>query len=290
MLWGFPSRSHPFHYVTDRRGFRNEKDRTGADIYLLGDSILVAAALPFGETVCGRLESSTGLEVVNIALIGISLQEARDLLMKSKVPIENRLVLQCVFEGNDLLDSATYRREGEGSVETQSRSLIEHLVVALQRMTDSRKLRASRLIATYDGNDALFLWDRRSFAGLEAEWKPVTDTLAEVRQYVEQKGGTYAIVFVPSKIRVLGRFCTWPANSTAYESHIGPMRDWLLEWCAETRTPLVDATPAMVEVAKGGRSPWFLGDTHPNGDGHAAMTTVILESEILGDWRNRTGR
>ena len=293
MLWGLPSRSHPFHYKTDRRGFRNQVDREAGDIYLVGDSILVAAAVPFPETVCGRLEAATGLAAINIALIAISPQEERDLLLEAEVPLDGRLVLQFVFEGNDLMDSAAYRRGRSSSRPPSSfatRSLVHNLIVATQRATDRRVQRKGRLVASYEGQDVLFLWDKRSFSGLEGEWAAVAEALSETREYVHANGGTYGIVFVPAKLRVLGRFCKWPEDSRGYEAHLSPMRDLLLRWCKDTGTSVVDATPDLVAAASAGEIPWLFGDTHPSGVGHEAMLRAILKADFVRAWQRRFRR
>jgi hypothetical protein len=286
--WGLPARSFPYEYRTDRRGFRNAHDREAADVYLLGDSILVAAAVPFDETVCGRIEASTGLATANVALIAISLQEERDLLMAANVPLDGRLVLQFVFEGNDVLDSSAYRAAGRANAHRPptSNSFLRNLAVALQRWTDGRRRRPSRLIAEFHGEEALFFWDRRSFARLDEEWPHITQALEQTRDHVLARGGTYGVVYVPAKIRVLGPHCRWPTPNE-HLPHLNPLRDRLLRWLAQEGIPALDVTAPLEALAAAGRSPFFLGDTHPNADGHEAMARAIVESEAFRAWRDR---
>jgi hypothetical protein len=47
-----------FAYKSDRNGFRNVIDRDAADIYLLGESILVAGLVPFDKIITSRLEKA----------------------------------------------------------------------------------------------------------------------------------------------------------------------------------------------------------------------------------------
>ena len=108
--WGIDSQPISFHFKTDHRGFRNAQDRGAADIYLLGDSMLVAGLVPFEKTVTDRLESESGRSIMSISLIGLSVQDERDLLIEVNPPPEERLVIHFAFEGNDPLDSRTYRK------------------------------------------------------------------------------------------------------------------------------------------------------------------------------------
>ena len=104
-----PTEPIEFHYVTDRHGFRNGNDRSEADIYLVGDSILVAGLLPFDETIAALVEKDLKLRTMNVAIAGLAVQEERDLFKAAKLPLQNHLVLHFVYEGNDLQDSARYR-------------------------------------------------------------------------------------------------------------------------------------------------------------------------------------
>ncbi len=85
--WGLPSDPIRLRYRTDRYGFRNEIDRAAADIYLLGDSILVAALVPFAETITARLEAAIGRSVMQVALIGVVPQEAHQFFRDAGVEV-----------------------------------------------------------------------------------------------------------------------------------------------------------------------------------------------------------
>lgn len=295
--WSLPSEQFDFHYQTDRRGYRNAHDRDGADVYLLGDSILVAAAVAFEDTVTGRLASALNASTANIALIGVSVQKERDMLKDADVPLANRLVLHFIFEGNDITDSAQYRSEQQaddegaesrsGAGTFRSRSLLNRLLVAGQRLTDGRKYRPSRLIGQFQGRDMLFGWDRKSFEAFDEEWPYVTEAIQDTRDYVRAEGGQYVLVFVPAKVRAVGPYCDWPNGSDEYRAHLNPMRHQLLKWSAEHEIPLIDLTVALQKVAASGTSPWFYGDTHPNTVGHQAMAATIAAAPAVAKWVTR---
>jgi hypothetical protein len=176
-LWGLGGESVPFHYRTDRRGLRNEPDRAAADVYCLGDSFLVAGLLPWAATIAARLETALGRPVMNLALVGLGPQEQLDLLRQVDVPLRDRLVLQLVFEGNDLVDSARYRSAAR-RVPLGERSFARALTIWLQRLTQPTPSEAWRKMGRFRGEAFFFLWDEFSFRGLEGEIEPVLETLA----------------------------------------------------------------------------------------------------------------
>ena len=175
-----PARS----YRTNGHGFRNAIDRASADVYLLGDSILVAGFVPEDETLTSRLERRIGRSVMNISLVGLGVQEERDLMRRELLPLENRVVIQCVFEGNDLLDSARYRRNQSGSATAVSplkRTLTNSALVALQRLSDRVYRRRRQNARTGWLGDELysFMWTERSFRGFESELERVSGLLGD---------------------------------------------------------------------------------------------------------------
>jgi hypothetical protein len=111
--WGLLSQPVPFHFKTDRRGFRNRHDRARADLYLLGDSIIVAGLISIEKTVTARLERLLGRSAMSVALNGVSPQEEIELFREADLAVENSLVLHFLFEGNDLLDSASHRKRSQ---------------------------------------------------------------------------------------------------------------------------------------------------------------------------------
>ena len=291
--WGFPTDPVRFHYKTDRRGYRNEFDRAAAGIYLLGDSILVAGLLPFEETIAGLLESDLNCTAMNIALSGIGPQEERDLLMKADLPVRKRLVLQFVFEGNDLLDSSAYRQRNKSDPRARGKSIVQktlafNLLIWLQRASNPSPLPWQRRIGHIDGTDYLFAWLVGSFEGYEREFGHIRAALTDVRNYVTAAGGTYAVVFIPAKIRVLGPLCSWPRDSTlsGYEKHLNPLREALLNWCRSESIAVLDITEALSASARAGNVPWFAGDTHPNASGHRVAADAIRDWGLVQQWRN----
>ena len=279
--WGIPSDPISFRYRTDRRGYRNDIDRSDADIYLLGDSVLVAALVPFPETVTARLEKALRRRVMQIALIGKSPQEEHQFFRDARLEIRGRLVIQFIFEGNDLLDSKSFRERGAAGAASAptrgERTLSHQLVLALQRLTQPVVGIAALRTCAIGGQMYTFLWARESFAGLEDETTVVSDALLRFAAEVRDAGGEFAAVFVPSKLRVLGPFCRFPAGSDLSDlaAHLGPLRNHLRAWSERNKIALLDLTEPLQDATRAGRVPWFWGDTHWNAEGHAVAAEMI---------------
>lgn len=294
--WGFTSPPIPFHFRTDRHGFRNEPDRESADVYLLGDSFLVAGLLPHEKILSAALEGRLSRPVMNVALIGLSPQAERDLLLASGVPLDGRLVLQFVFEGNDLLDSAAYRGlrkpEEEKEPAMLERTLLNSLVVRLQLLTQPHPAYAARRTGRIGDREYRFGWIRSSFDGWEGEMQPIADVLAELAANVRGAGGTYAVVLIPSKLRVLGPYCTWPEGSelSDYARHCSPLPEFLRTWSGRSGIPFLDLTPALSAAVREKTVPWFEGDTHWNEIGHRVAAEAIAAWPIVEEWARTAPR
>ena len=287
--YGLPTEPIDYHYVTDRRGYRNPQDLAAAELYLVGDSILVAGLLPIEQTVTSRLAASLGVPTMNVALIGLSPQAERDRFLAAQLPLEHRLVLQFVFEGNDLLDSAGYRRPEQQRPSLLESTLCHGLAVWIQRRTDGRRLAEERQFGQIGTEKYWFYWTERAFRGVEDEFPYICDALVDMRQNVESARGQYAVVYVPAKIRVLGPSCSWPVDSsiTDYRMLLSPLREWLTTWCREQGIALLDLSDPLGDSAARGEIPWFPADTHPNAVGHHVMADAISAWDVVRTWHSR---
>ena len=298
--WGIDTPPIPFRFRTDSNGFRNEPDRKETDVVCLGDSFLVDGLVPHAGLVSARLEALLGRTVMCIALVGIGPQEEAELLHETRPALDGRLLLHFVFEGNDLLDSAGYyalkaagtpwtstKGTGEAAALPRSqRTLLNQLVLRLQKITDPEPAFLRHKRGRIGGQVYYFSWLRQSFQGLEGEVPRILETLGEVRRSVEAAGGRYAVVLIPSKIRVLGPLCTFePGSEIAdWPSQCGPLPAALSAWCAASSVPLVDLTEPLRASAEKGAIPWFPTDTHWNEIGHDVAARAIAASEPVRGW------
>jgi hypothetical protein len=288
--WGYPSEPMSFHFKTDRRGFRNHIDRASADVYLVGDSILVAALVPAESMMATRLEDRFQRPVMNVALVGLSLEEERDIFLEADFPLEDKLVLQFVFEGNDLGDSIEYGQMDSGW--SLDDSFVRRAMKAVQQLTQLRNPGGAKRTGEIEGQKFLFACiyglNNLEVAAAPEDMKRLSDTLVQMNDFVVNAGGTYGVVYVPSKLRVLGPLCEWPENSNLveYEELLNPLRDFLSSWSRENGIDFLDPTDALIESAADGDIPWFWGDTHPNVIGHKVMADAVANWNVVNQWND----
>ncbi len=280
--WGMTSEPIEFHFRTDKAGYRNSQDRESADVYIVGDSIVLGPLVSNEETVSQQLESMINKRVMQVALIDKAPQEMQRKFAGLNLPLDDSVVLQFVFEGNDLLDSATKERpasEDNGAQNfTKYRSLLNRLLVLLQKITQPVAGEAALKSCDVDNQFVAFGWTQSSYLGLEDEIERITDSLDSFAEKIRGSGGSFAVVFVPAKIRVLGPLCDFPQKSliSDYAQQYGELRERMLSWSQQTGIPVIDLTKPLGEVA-GMDLPWFYGDTHWNVLGHRIAAERIAE-------------
>jgi hypothetical protein len=127
------------------------------------------------------------------------------------------------------------------------------------------------------GERYTFFWTAASFRDLDEEIQHILASLGATRRSVEEQGGTYGVVLIPEKIRVLGPLCQWPDGSELadYRQHTGPLLGQVVQWAAREGVQVLDLTPALERSAQSGRIPWFATDTHWNALGNAVAAEEV---------------
>ncbi|MDP6057689.1 MAG: hypothetical protein QGH33_02300 [Pirellulaceae bacterium] len=290
--WGVPSEAITFHFKTDRYGFRNHVDRENADVYVVGDSIVVAGKLPFEQTVTSRLEQILGRPVMNLAKSASGPQEQREMFHSAGVPVRNRIVLHVLFEGNDLQDSAEYRYRIMGIPPARTladRSFTRNVFWLLARITHARFSRAHEYRGRVGDEDYFFFYCRERFIDTAPEFEHLRRTLEQFRTEIVAGGGTYAVVIIPTKLRTLGPICDWPQDSILSDDdeHLSPLRDLLHQWADETGVPICDVTDDLERSATQGDIPWFPIDSHLNATGHQVIADSVASSTPIREFLSR---
>ena len=291
--WGHPSPNIPFHFRTDARGFRNHVDNEVADVYCLGDSFLVGGLVAWEETLTARLADALQRPVSNLALNGLSPQEECELFRDAGLDANGKLVVQFLFEGNDLLDSAHFGAEDTSSERSfKDRSLTNNLILKLQDLTQPRDDFIALRSGTIAEETYLFRWTRKAFAGYEPEVHRITAHLSDFRDEVEAAGGRYAIVMIPSKLRILGPHAEFPEHSPLAdrEANCSPLPERIAEFCASESIPYLDLTDALAASAAAGEIPWFAGDTHWNSTGNRVAAEACLAWEPIRAWTKESSQ
>lgn len=285
-VWGIPSEPIAFQYRTDRRGFRNVPDRETAELYLIGDSVLVGALVPFEQTLVARLESMLQRPVLQAALINTAPQAMIEHFKKAGFDVRDRLVLQFLFEGNDLGDSAALQPERAARIAAivESKSFFDHVWRLLTTLSEPTLGVARSRSCAMAGRTYTFFWTAEHFAEYAAQGSVITRALEAFGAELQAQGARYAVVIVPTKLRVLGALCPqWPAGSELadWRRHLSPLRDQVLAWGRDRGVAVLDLTPSLEAAARAGTIPWFDADTHWNEHGHEVAARAIAEWDVV---------
>ncbi|UXX81711.1 alginate O-acetyltransferase AlgX-related protein [Roseovarius pelagicus] len=274
---GLPHDPIPFDFRADEYGFRNG-DELGGNFIFLGDSIILGAAVPVDETIAEVTEDILKEPVMQAALLGLSIQGQHDMLRASGLPLAGRTVVQFLFEGNDLLDSHAYRHQEDRSAheETGERSLGK---LVWEKLVTLSNPAARYYTCMIDGQNVAFLWTRRSFDGVEGEVAHIATAIRDFRAELRRQDANYALVFVPTKYRVLEAQCSYPHSSPIAnaDANLSSLPGELKQFTDDENVRFIDLTPPLMSAAQKGVLPWFWGDTHWNSTGHATAGKTIAE-------------
>lgn len=285
-LFGIPHDPIPFAYATDEYGFRNAAgEAAGAGIILLGDSIVLGAQVPRGQTIDSVVETATGRPAAQAALLGLSIQEQHDMLRGAGLPLEGKQIVQFLFEGNDLLDSRAFRRSGGTRQATDPAGTGDEAKAgggSFIKQLWGPLVRRSNPPARYAGceigdQEYLFLWTRKSFDGVRDEFDAIAEAILTFRDEVEEAGARYALVFVPTKYRVLQPSCAFPEGSLIAnpEEQLSDLPDAFATWARASGIAHLDLTGPLQQAAAEGTYSWFWGDTHWTAEGHAVAGRAV---------------
>lgn len=270
---GLPHEPIAFSFRTDRYGFRNPPGEEG-EIVMLGDSIVLGAAVPVEQTVAEIVQQALGVPVMQAALLGLSIQGEHDLILNSDLPLAGRTVVQFLFEGNDLLDSRSYRQRRDAAAPDGEVGGVG-APASLLRLVWSKLVRLSNPPADYHtckiGDQTVaFLWTRLAFAGVEDEFDRIARSVLDFRETLARRGADFVLVLVPTKYRVLEQQCEFPRDSALSRraENLSDLPDRIHRWSGENGVELIDLTAALQAGARAGTLPWFWGDTHWNAVGH----------------------
>ncbi len=291
---GVPAQPIAYDFKTDGFGLRNGKGKAQPEVYCLGDSILVAALVPLAEIVTERLSVSLKVPVLNVSCTGYAPQEALARLESIEPVLSQKVVLQFIFEGNDLPDSQRWRRThgAENQKPWRARGGTAHGRKSwpangmgawlLNHMHWPKAGYAKRRGGWFThGSEAEelvhFIYDAAQTRRFASELEPLGDLLVAARDHLLDMRARYAVVFVPSKVTALWSSCRFPQDSLLSDASVAEsgMAAALNARCQKEGIPFVDGTSALQAAAAAGELPYFACDTHLNGVGHRVMAGVV---------------
>ncbi len=280
-LYGVKTDPITFNIQTDGFGLRNPSGKHNPKILLLGDSQIYAGLVPIENTLTERIEAILKKTAMNVAEPGYGPEEELIRLETTEIDMKGCVVLQFIYEGNDLGDNKHWRQwlrrriKSEWPYSGLMKNLLSFLHSPKPNVSERRYGTLKSRVA--DASKIYFLYDGKSITEQISELEYVRTAILKARDTIEYEGGTYAIVFIPAKISVLHKFCIWPEGSDfkspdMWTSKFGAK---LSHICANEGIPFQDLTQFLERSMETGVLAYFPIDTHLNSEGHEIIASYL---------------
>jgi hypothetical protein len=300
VYWNLPvRRAEPMEFTTDKRGFRNLRDRDVADLVLLGDSYIEGAYVSDHETCAEVLEERSGLRVSNLGMAGFGTMQELEVLKRYAVPMNPRLVAWFFFEGNDLYNDAdfagtlpllrerrpyTTARWSWSWKEFRGRSFTRTAYRAVRRVLHPLAPNSVDTCGTFvDAHGVSHSMYYYSYGSLHYEdyerecFERTKAALREGQAVCKENGIALVLFYIPMKFRVYGDLCTYPSGSPCSEWEPWDLVRFFREFCEMESIPFVDLTPLMRQRAVAGELLYAPEDSHWSVAGQAFVAECIRE-------------
>ncbi len=226
-------RAHDVAYTTDAHGFRNSPDLKRSDLVFIGDSFVEAGNVPQESTFVQRCSEALGVPGANLGRGFYGPQQELIVLKRFAEAYQPKVVVWCVFEGNDLQDAVRYQefREEQARQPSWSESLstwlkqrqISQLWKAARRKLKARKKNYQytwELVGQFQPKDhppedVEFCYRYRPDAPTRyaSGMAALVDSLEEAAKWCEKRSVEFLVVFLPTKLRVMGPFTQFSDSS-----------------------------------------------------------------------------
>jgi len=295
------TRDFESHYKVDQNGFRNAggwPDET--EIVVVGDSLVFGYGVDADSAWPQLLSGYTGMDVLNLGLIGASPQQYRKIYETFARPLKPAVIVVGFFARNDFWDAekyATWEQSGIGGNYLEwrgfGRPTAEQYEDPLYRMLYALRKRSFVLALLKFGRDALS--GREAAAPTELTMADGSQLLLHGRDYnlktVLSEPGNETFELVVSELRQIrdaamddgSRLVVLlqPAKEEVYrESPDAPRSDAtaaLRDRLEQLGIEFIDAAPALQELAQNGESLYFPTDGHPNAAGYAIFAKLVAD-------------
>lgn len=287
--WGVPGEPVPYSFTTNAWGYRNPPELTDADVFCVGDSMVLAIAQPWPQTLPCYLQQAIGRKVGNVSLIDKAPQDLQRRFRALQLPLRGKLVLQFLCEENDLADSLHYEQAGLAqqplaqALIPARRSLTKQLLLTLQRWTQPQVAEAAWAQAQFAGQRHYFYYHAETTPARAAQAARIHAELLAFAQHIAANGGQFGVVLVPARLRVLAPLLQLPSDHPLARraKQNDPWPSELAQYCAQQQLPYRDGTLALRQLAQTGVSPFLPNDTHLSAAGLAALAEDLLAWEWL---------
>lgn len=285
----------------DAKGFCNPPEKaakTNVDVVVLGDSFVACTGVEAADASASSLEELSRLSTYNMGVAGVGLHEYVELLRRYGLPLEPRVVILNIYEGNDLRDAVRYqnflksgrdRRDSDAATENAlSKSYALSLLHAAQQwllrdqikwLFDSDRDINYRYTARSQGTviplnvtnqDRGEVRDARRLMNGEISLDLWTQPLAAFKDLAASNGFIGIVSYTPSMHTAYAHTAVFEDRNTG--EAVGAMstlqRDWLAKKAAELGLAYVDLTAAFQKAADEGPLTHFPANVHLTPYGH----------------------
>jgi hypothetical protein len=278
----------------DQNGFRNPRALDRADIAAIGDSFIEAGLVGDRDIVTSRLADAFGLQVANLGQGGYGPQQELIVLQRYALPLNPKLVIWFLFEGNDLLDVHRYEQlRADARNPTTSGSFLSRSATAnslrtlrwLLTPTPSADLpeavrRSCRLRRSQpsDAETIYFAYPGAALTERDLSALSLTQqTLVNAQRAARQAGAEFVLVLIPTKFRVYHELCEFPAGAYGHSWRPNDLPGRLAALAGAIGMPYLDLTIAFRAAAENGPLTYFPDDGHWNASGHAVAADAVVE-------------
>ena len=293
-------RRYDVDVTSDANGFRTTE--TQADVVLIGDSFVVARAVPATQLVSAHLARSLDTSVANLGVDGYGPQQELAVLQRHGLPMKPELVIWFFSGVSDLADARRFdefeRAKAAGQTLTPSfgdRSFLWNAWRAASFGTapvrENDSMLAARRSCYYPIRKApenewiYFGHDANPLVDVDAVHL-VTDAIKKARLQSELRGAGFLLAYVPAKYRVFADYCETGklTDLSGWEPDALPNELW--RWADTAGIEFVDLTPALRASVAQGHSPYLPDDRHWNETAQRIVTRALLPA-VHNQLRNR---
>jgi len=295
------TRDFESHYKVDENGFRNAGSwPTETEIVVVGDSLVFGYGVDADHAWPQLLSGHTGMDVLNLGLIGASPQQYRKIYETYARPLKPAVVVIGFFARNDFWDAdkyAAWERSGIGGnylewrgfgrpTAEQFESPLYRIVYAVRKRSfvlalikfgrdalSGRKAAAPTELTLADGSQLLLHGKDYNFKTALSEpnnetFELVVSEIRQIRDAALEDGSRLVVLLQPAKEEVYRESPEAPlADATA------ALRDRL----EQLNIDFIDAAPVLQKLAPNGAPLYFPTDGHPNAEGYAAFAKLVAE-------------
>lgn len=282
-------------YRTDGNGFRNSSTEQAADVVFIGDSFTEASEVNDDDIFVHRVETATGLSVVNLGRSGYGPQQEFIVLQKYGLTYKPRFVVWQLFEGNDLLEAANYaawKKNPQFSKVSLVDRYFEHsLVTRVLNKTSVAEDRGSAWFTMKysDGSAARlplnFYYDPSQPAKLPVAMAETNRVIGMGHQLSQSHGIQLLLIYIPTMIHVMEPYVTFEReeDQNRYLSGVANngRQDFsvrVAELCAQVGCTFVDSFAALRQAAAtDNRNLYIPRDEHLDVRGHEVIARLVTD-------------